>query len=1601
MYYISHLHKPSATLQSLVLPDFLPSGPCLALVYHSSIAFLALPANHAAPPAHHVPLQQITSVDINARILTVQALAADDGAAARSTKRLVVLTDHHRPRLVVLRHAGGALADHAILTEATLLLEEAARTPAELGLGLFVEPLTATVGVTGGSASGVRGQRYAAAHTHSGLLRILPIGQRALQASSSSQALTARKKEKRRASVRTASPDVEMEEAVAALDIEIGKPNTSQAFSVRLPHPTLISSAFLHPHEAQEASAVALLSLSSIPSRIPGLGQQCLPVLSFHAIDPKLHELRPLPWGAPRRAPSTPAASSTKRDAKSGTDGGGRMPGAFGGGDDNDDDDDVGPRRAAGASSGKRGQTQTRKGRGPSALGDRLDDAALQKREEKWAKAPLTQAHVPLPYTDALGAHLIHALPASVGGGVVVFSETSILLVPPPSASYVDPLALATAATTAAGTGSESAAAAGKRRKGSSSGKAEPTTEVLGTSPTGPSSRSNENGKRRRSSVATAAPSLPDSPGAAAARSSERRSVHLLRTTLPLPVQVAAAATVAEADGSDVVVDPEAPGSRGHLDVLFACNSGSLDLLRIRLARSPSQAVPGEQGAWRPVGLLVEHLGSTSQATGPNALTYLGEGFVHVSSTTGDAVLSRIVARDEEHDARRRAADDTDGDVQLITPPSSPSQALAQPPPTSSSSASELGGLPSAGRLVEVHRWDNLGPIVDFAVDDGSGGDPADASSAQARIITCSGSGPTSSLRVIKTGVATDEVAELDLGSATRIWTLHSSRGAAKASIALALGHAAGTSFVAFGPDGSIVDVTDAVAAAAGVATTSPALAIASIEARDGQGQGQADGGGASALVVVIDRSQAALLALRAGGEVEKVATWQPAGEAVGAGIANAAANDRGQVLVSLRDRSLVYLESDRAGFREVTRTALDDEAACLDISPLHALRSAEHCAVGFWGSRTAQIFTLPELKPVGQSSFAQERLASLPRSILLHRFDTATGDGAAGVPYLLLGLGDGTLISHRLSLPDAESYSDTVGVFDQKVVSLGSRALRLEPIQTSQGLLAVSVAGERPTIVFADAKRLSYSAVKYRQVRSAGALFAAGQPVLTAFALPDGVRIASVGALQKLDIRTVALGREQPLAIAPHPEARAFGVVTWSFLPQGTATIGLDVRGAVRLLDQAELAPLDEVKLEAYERPNCVETVRLNDQRTYLVVGTGYIRPDASETVNGRLIGYEVVEPDADAGANIGRAKGRRRLKLAFEEEVGGNVYAVVGIQGRIAAAINSRVAVFEVSNAAAAANAGPSVRRGGRLATLTQTGEWGSAFVACTLARAVEPDRLVVGDALRSMNVLEVEGEGGGVSEVARDCEPFWTTAAAMVDEASQTFVGADVGFNLYTTQRVKLGEAELRRMQRARDAELESGQQRARGRYHGRGLVDGYAHVMQRQAVWHYGDMINRFKRGSLTSGSRLTSGSGSGAAIAEARIIFGTASGGIGILAQLEPHVASCISGLERKIVELVQESPSFGRGGVGSAEESHYLGVVGDIPHGEYRTMRTDHRVQQSAGVVDGEVVRLWCCNRVGRRVREALRAREGGAEGREMGDWNDVDRWAQALVQMV
>jgi len=329
---------------------------------------------------------------------------------------------------------------------------------------------------------------------------------------------------------------------------------------------------------------------------------------------------------------------------------------------------------------------------------------------------------------------------------------------------------------------------------------------------------------------------------------------------------------------------------------------------------------------------------------------------------------------------------------------------------------------------------------------------------------------------------------------------------------------------------------------------------------------------------------------------------------------------------------------------------------------------------------------------------------------------------------------------------------------------------------------------------------------------------------------------------------------------------------------------------------------------------------VTLLNGRTLFVIGTGWDNPMESETLSGRIIGLELVPSRWKSGD--------REFSLAFSQKVRGGVNAVVGPQGHLVAAINSQVVLYQTVPSKSAA----------RELSLQRKGAWACAFFATTLVSPrEEPDRLLVGDAMRSMVVLSLNVEAGKLSEIARECDPSWTSAVEQLSSVSQHYVGADMSFNLFTSARTLVTSAVRRRKEALAQAEgtdlLGNAREAGPGERSSNKeppLEKEFTHVIKRRGGFHLGDMVNRFRKGALLHPEGLDV---LGDTI-KPNILFCTAGGALGLLADIGNRAGSLLAGLVQAIDD---ETPPLGR-----------------ISIREWRAFRTDHREMAAVGFVDGD-----------------------------------------------
>ena len=285
----------------------------------------------------------------------------------------------------------------------------------------------------------------------------------------------------------------------------------------------------------------------------------------------------------------------------------------------------------------------------------------------------------------------------------------------------------------------------------------------------------------------------------------------------------------------------------------------------------------------------------------------------------------------------------------------------------------------------------NLGPIVDFAVVDLD-------RQGQGQVVACSGGGTDGSLRIIRNGIGFLEQASVDLAGMKGIWSLRK----------------------------NYMDAYDTYLVMSFVGETR----VLGMNAEDELDEADIPGFDAGAQTLWCGNVLNDEIAQVTSKEVrllnadtkEVLATWKPP-EDKSIIIVN---GNNSQVCIATNAGNIVLLNIKDGGIVEGGHVQINGEISCLDLSPIDSdADSANLLAVGTWTMKI-HLLALPTLAAISVHELGGD---VMPRSVLLTTFDSS--------PYLLCGLGDGTLLSYRLE--------EGFGLTDRKKLALGTKPITLK----------------------------------------------------------------------------------------------------------------------------------------------------------------------------------------------------------------------------------------------------------------------------------------------------------------------------------------------------------------------------------------------------------------------------------------------------------------------------------------------------------------------------------------------------------------------------
>ncbi|KWU45538.1 hypothetical protein RHOSPDRAFT_16259 [Rhodotorula sp. JG-1b] len=756
-----------------------------------------------------------------------------------------------------------------------------------------------------------------------------------------------------------------------------------------------------------------------------------------------------------------------------------------------------------------------------------------------------------------------------------------------------------------------------------------------------------------------------------------------------------------------------------------------------------------------------------------------------------------------------------------------------------------------------VASYPSLAPIIDCCLVE-------DEASGSSRLITCSGAYKTGSLRVVQRGVGLSEMAALVVPNVQRLWSIPEETDNGTTSL-LVLGSYAETRVLRISSsrnnaadldgDGDDLDIEEVSV----LPFADPAAASATTIFAGALGDHHH-------LVQV--RSDGVAYSSSRGDETTAVRHWKSSsGRKVTAAESCCTAQDGASssyLLIAVEGGELEVL---RAQGGELVSHGSHKFAYDIASMAVGQIGGRPVVAVGLWTCQEVHLLAVPAFEQFAtlsvDSTYLICSLAIDETPSSTSTMTTTTQDGnPSRASTLLVGLGDGSLLAYDVDSQQQQQQQHSYAIRSRsnKPITLGTKPLTLANLDggASQGVLALS---ERPTIVTSVRNRLTYSSVN----------------------LTDVVAAASLRLQPQKDGTTESPSSSSLLAVATS---------------EGVVLGQLD---AVRQID-IKTVPLDE------DEPR-----RIAHDPKRRIFGVVCSRRDVDRLTGSQTVTSSVRfvrQDDYETTATHVLNEGEEAHSIA-SVAAGESTFFVVRVplpdRFREGAEKNRKplpckqVAVWSISPEG----------------ELTSSATWSGAFIAYMLARGPSPRTLIVGDALRSVTLLEYVPPASApmqaqLKELGKDYRARYMVAVEALSSRGgglQRIIGAEADLNMFTLER---------------DAQAGA-----------RDLAD--AGVLSAQGRWHVGEVVSRFRPSALGGGPKgVSPTSTTTTTYVQPRLVYTTAAGSIGVIAEVDTESGRILSSLERNLRSVLEP--------------------VGGLDQEAFRSYHSDKVVSPSAGFVDGSYV---------------------------------------------
>ncbi|KAK8849708.1 hypothetical protein IAR55_005043 [Kwoniella newhampshirensis] len=786
-------------------------------------------------------------------------------------------------------------------------------------------------------------------------------------------------------------------------------------------------------------------------------------------------------------------------------------------------------------------------------------------------------------------------------------------------------------------------------------------------------------------------------------------------------------------------------------------------------------------------------------ASPPSSLTYLDSSHVFLSSAVGDSSLIRLDMSAEgiSRDAQRSSA--TIGDAGVVPFAKGKGKARNEAEAGTWSITIEDGS--EIGSIETRERWMNIAPVKDFSSVEEEGG-------GLSHVVIASGASNANSLRLIRSGVGLEEVIKVDgVEGVERMWPIVDSSGTTR----LLLSTSSSTLVLQIEPEIAVVDTAQHFA-------STPTLAAGMLPGGDVLIQVTPH-----SIEIWSDIASGMCTASAAVDKESEIITAQVMGDLV---------------IVGRRGGELLLLSASANGLSTMLTAQIPAEISAVSVIQSPVLPSPI-VAIGTW-SNDILLYTLDQLKS-GDTSVTTLSEPFFASSLHL-KVSVGKTTSTSGIQ-LLAGLSDGSLVIYDLE-PSGDNAN--VVIKSRKASSLGTRPLSLSPTDgpTSGGddtIIAVGLT-ERMSVVFQSKDRIDFSSVSKKDITSATAIRSATFGECLILASPIDLTFVKVNSLKKLYIQTLDLNDRSANKVVGLSDQKLLGIgATVRTMDSQTGEVLQS--SFLEIRDSATLTLLTEMPLREREEVTSLQDLFLLG-RHYLAVGTAVLPPDSEDGSawdDGNLIHVSegrvlLVEPKVDGDMCT--------LRTVAQIATGGPVYDLAVIHGFLAIAAGSKVSIN---------------RLGLTPPSLAEVSSFSSAFIASYLAvtpksKLHSEDRLILGDGMRSVIILEVDEGNGKIYDDQRDLATHSVLAMERVNDGGEGVIIADGHSNIITFR-----------------------------------LKEG----IESAATFGLHEEVRRFQLGSLAPPSSAPD-------VLAPDLLFATREGRLGIIGELTPSAAKTLDDLQRNL-----------------------------------------------------------------------------------------------------